>query len=189
MTPDDEHDSAPGPQVRLVAVDEAILDELVALATSDASADDVTAPVTPGDEWTPERVEWLRSFHRDRRAGIDGPLEEQTWAVESDGAVAGAVRLRRRGDGLAVVGIWLTRAARRGGVGRRAVAALILEAKACGVRTLIADTKATNTPALGVLGGLGFHLDPADSDGEVRATLQLATDARSRTSAPAPTTT
>ena len=62
----------------LVAVDETVLHELVRTAVTDAAPDEVTPPLTPGPTWSPERIDWLRRYHRDRRAGLDGPLGEAT---------------------------------------------------------------------------------------------------------------
>ena len=75
----------------------------------------MTAPVTPGNVWTPERISWLTGFHADRRPGLEGPAGEATWAVEVDGDVSGAVRLKRTDEaGVLVTGIWLTRRVRGG---------------------------------------------------------------------------
>jgi len=49
---------------------DAVLTELVAVATRDAHPIEVTPPVSPGEDWTEQRVEWLRSLHRDRRGGL-----------------------------------------------------------------------------------------------------------------------
>ena len=66
-----------------------------------------------GDQWDHERTEWLRRFHRDRRAGLDGPVGEATWPVSVDGAVVGSVRLQRTAKAAVLeTGIWLTRRAR-----------------------------------------------------------------------------
>jgi hypothetical protein len=80
--------------VALIAVDEVVLEQLVQAAVSDASADEVTPPLTAGAEWTPARVEWLERFHRDRRAGLSGPAAEATWAVVVGNTVVGSVRLK-----------------------------------------------------------------------------------------------
>jgi RimJ/RimL family protein N-acetyltransferase len=149
--------------VRLAAVDEDVLERMVQAALTDASAGDVTPPVTPGEEWTPERVDWLRSFHRSRRNGLDGPNGEATWAVLADDAVVGSVRLKRVSDSAsAEVGLWLRRAARGRGVGRRAVRAVLDEARARGVTAVRADTTPANDAALTVLGGLGFECTPVE---------------------------
>ena len=53
--------------MRLIAVDEVVLEQLVQAAVSDASADEVTPPLSAGAEWTAARVVWLETFHRDPR--------------------------------------------------------------------------------------------------------------------------
>jgi RimJ/RimL family protein N-acetyltransferase len=159
--------------VRLAAVDDDVLERMVRAALDEAAANEVTPPVTPGEEWTPERVAWLRSFHRSRRAGLDGPDREATWAVLADGVVVGAARLKRVPEtASAEVGIWLTRRARGRGVGRDAVRAVLDEARASSVSRVRADTTAANGAALGVLRGLGFECTPVD-DGAVIAWLAL----------------
>jgi RimJ/RimL family protein N-acetyltransferase len=163
-----------GLPVTLVGVDEAVLEDLVEVATSDAAADEVTPRVTPGGGWTPARLAWLRSFHRDRRAGLDGPEREATWAVVVEGRVVGAVRLRRADrSGVLETGIWLSRRVRGRGVAAAALAAVLQEAAAAGAVAVRADTMAGNTAALAVLRRLGFALSPSGEGPDVRALLVL----------------
>ncbi len=61
-----------GLAVGLVDVDELTLDWLVNAAVSDASATEVTALVTTGDDWSSTRIAWLKDFHRNRRDGLAG---------------------------------------------------------------------------------------------------------------------
>jgi RimJ/RimL family protein N-acetyltransferase len=146
----------------------------VEAAVRDASVNEVTPPVPPTDEWVPERIDWLRSFHRGRRQGLDGPAGETSWAVLADGDVVGAVRLKRiPGSNAAEVGLWLTRAARGRGIGRGAVTSALAEARARGVEAVRADTTATNRRALAVLAALGFECTSVE-DGVVIAWLALA---------------
>jgi hypothetical protein len=56
--------------VSLLDVDELTLDRLVNAAITDAAANEVTPPVTTGDEWSPARIAWLKDFHRNRRDGL-----------------------------------------------------------------------------------------------------------------------
>lgn len=164
--------------VSLISVDDDVLDMLVQAATNDAEADDVTPPPgAPGGAWTPPRVAWLRSFHRDRRSGLDGEAGEATWAVVVDDRVVGSVRLKRGADERVLeTGAWLTRAARGRGVGRAAAAAVVREAAAVGARAVRAETTTGNAAALAVLDRLGFELR-SDGDGrEVRALLSLEPD-------------
>jgi RimJ/RimL family protein N-acetyltransferase len=149
-----------GAGVELLAVDEAVLARMVGAALSDAAADEVTPPLG-GPGWGPERIQWLRRFHRDRRIGLDGPLGEATWAVAVAGEVAGAVRLKRVSEpDVLETGIWLTRSARGKGVGRQAVADVLEQARLRGARAVRADTSTDNASALHVLRRLGFRTSP-----------------------------
>ena len=155
-------------------MDEVVLEALVRAATSDAAADDVTPPVSAGPAWTAERITWLRAFHRDRRAGLDGPAAQATWAVLADERVVGSVRLARTDrPGTLETGAWLTRSARGRGVGTAALAAVLAEAAAWGADAVRADTRATNVKALAVLRRLGFTLTPAGDGPDVAAVLRL----------------
>ena len=147
-------------RVALVAVDEAVLARLVGAALADANPDEVTPPLTSTDRWGPERIEWLRRFHRDRRIGLDGPLGEASWAVTAGPDVVGAVRLKRTAaPAVLETGIWLTRSARGRGVGRRAMTAVLDEARHHGAREVRADTSPENSAALAVLEALGFDCE------------------------------
>jgi RimJ/RimL family protein N-acetyltransferase len=170
-------------EVELRPVDEDLLERLVQAAVTDASADEVTPPLTPGDEWTPERLEWMRAFHRECRAGLDGPAGQVTWAVVVDGAVVGAVRLKRSDEsGVLETGIWLTRGARGRAVGRRALAAVLERAAAAGAAAVSADTATGNVAALAVLRRLGFQVRPPTPDGRVPARRELSEGASPQTS-------
>lgn len=166
--------------VDLVPVTEARLARLVAAALDGAAPDEVTPPVTAGERWTPERIEWLRAFHRDRRRGLDGPRQEATWAVveltgsgPDDEQVVGSVRLRRTGEaGVLETGIWLVREARGRGVGRRALGLLLDRAREAGATIVRADTTRDDAAALGLLRSCGFRT--VTGDARVRAELQLA---------------
>ncbi|UOY02824.1 GNAT family N-acetyltransferase [Blastococcus sp. PRF04-17] len=134
---------------------------LVAVAQTDAEPDEATPPLTPGPQWSRERIEWLHRFHAERRSGLDGPYGEATWAVEAEDAVVGAVRLKRLPeDGVLETGIWLSRGARGSGVGRRALTAVLEEAARYGAHTVRADTSSANQPAQELLRSLGFRTWP-----------------------------
>ena len=127
--------------VTLVHVDETILDELVRAATTDAAANEVTRPLTEGDSWTEARVAWLGAYHRDCRAGLDGPKGEATRAVLAAGAVVGSVRLKRTVTvDVLETGIWLARRSRGQGLGTAAAAAVVQLATALGAKAVRADT-------------------------------------------------
>jgi RimJ/RimL family protein N-acetyltransferase len=147
-------------RLELVPVDEAVLARLVGAALADAAPDEVTPPLGRSDRWGPERIEWLRRLHRDRRRGLDGPLGEATWAIAVRGDVVGSVRLKRMAEpDVLETGIWLTRSARGHGVGRRAVAAVVERARAAGARAVRADTSVHNAPARAILERLGFECE------------------------------
>ncbi len=166
--------------IDLAPVTEARLSRLVAAALDGAAPDEVTPPVTPGERWTPERIEWLRAFHRDRRSGLDGPAREATWVVveiRGEGAEAeravGGVRLRRTDEPRELeAGIWLVRDARGRGIGRSAMRLLLERAREAGATTVRAETVGGNPGAVSLLRALGFT---ATVDGErVRAELALS---------------
>ena len=162
------------PSVALVAVDDAVLAQLVHVATTEAVAGEVTPPLTAGPSWTSTRIAWLRDFHRDRRAGLAGPAREASWAVVVGERIVGAVRLKQTDQhGVLETGIWLARGARGRGVGRAAMAAVLREAASLGASDVHADTTLATAGALAVLDRLGFDLTPAENGHDVRALLRL----------------
>ncbi len=159
--------------VALVDVDETVLDQLVRVATTDASANEVTPPLTGGNSWNKARVTWLRNFHRDCRGGLDGPRRESTWAVSSSDGIVGSVRLKRtEAPDVLETGIWLARSARGRGVGTAAAAAVVELATTLGATTVRADTTSTNIHALAVLERAGFSLSRTESSSSVHALLK-----------------
>ena len=162
------------PAVVLVDVDDTVLEALVTAATTEAAADEVTPPLTPGGRWTPTRIEWLRRLHRDCRTGLGGSARQATWAVTEDGQVVGAVRLGRTDeDGLLETGIWLTRGTRGHGVGAAAISAVLDKAAALGAQAVRAETTTRNAAALSVLRRSGFELGTAQDGQGVRAVCRL----------------
>jgi RimJ/RimL family protein N-acetyltransferase len=158
--------------VVLVDVDATTLEQLVTAAVGDAAAADVTPPLDGDERWSTQRIEWLRSFHRDRAVGLDGPEREATWAVVADGAVVGSIRLKQLSEpGVFETGVWLTRSARGQGVGRRAVAAVLPVAAALGAQTVVATTQSGNPAALSVLSRLGFTLSVNPKNSLVHACI------------------
>ncbi|ADB50127.1 GNAT family N-acetyltransferase [Conexibacter woesei] len=168
-----------GEDVTFARVGDGSLDALVAAAVADAAPDDVTPPLTDGDGWTPERIAWLRAYHRERQGSLDDPPFEVSWAVRSGERVLGAVRLRRTAPGEAETGIWLVRAVRGAGVGTRAVAFALERAREHDdLRCVRATTTAGNAAAQALLRRLGFVVAASDDDGgaaEVHATCALRT--------------
>ncbi|MFT4187395.1 MAG: GNAT family N-acetyltransferase [Aeromicrobium sp.] len=161
----------PAGLVSLVAVDEAILEQLVHVAITDAAPDEVTPPL--GDGWTQDRVAWLRAYHRDRRSGL-AESDEETAAIEMEGRVVGATRLHRLTSPTDDMecGIWLARSARGSGVGAAAFRLLRARAVAVGAKRLVVRTTAGNFPALAILRYEGALVRMGD-DGAVYAELLL----------------
>ncbi len=157
--------------VSLVVVDEAVLEQLVAVARTDAHADEVTPPVGEVQGWSPERIAWLRAYHRDRRGGVDGPTGEATWAVVVDGSVVGAVRLARVEDGALETGIWLCRNVRRKGVGVAALEQVLVLASATGATQVVARTTVANVGAQALLRQHGFLLSESGDEITARRTV------------------
>lgn len=161
--------------VTLEAVDEEMLVRLTAVAVADAAANDVTPPVTPGDDWTPERVAWFQEYHRACRSGGAGSRRETAWAVVADGEPVGCVRLQCTDTpGVLEVGIWLARRVRGRGVGGAAIRAAIAEAARQGATGLVAETTATNSAALALLRRVGFVVNAVSADGAVHAERPVA---------------
>jgi RimJ/RimL family protein N-acetyltransferase len=160
----------------LVEVTELILDQLVSAAISDASANEVTAPITTDNEWSPDRIAWLKDFHRTRRDGLNGPAGEITWAIVLGDHIVGSVRLKRTAvPGLLDTGIWLIRGIRGQGVGKCAMTEVLRRAAALGALGVRADTTAGNGAALGVLRHLGFNLVLSDDGSGIKAVLMFNT--------------
>lgn len=127
--------------VELPDVDDDVLKALVRIALDDANADEVTPPLSGGSDWTMEREQWFRDYHRSCRAGLDGPGREATWAIRSGGVPVGAVRLKRTWEeGALDTGIWLARSARGRGWARPALVAVIDKARSAGASVVRADT-------------------------------------------------
>jgi ribosomal protein S18 acetylase RimI-like enzyme len=72
------------------------------------------------------------------------------------------------------MGIWLTRRARRRGIGLASMTELLRVAGQSGARVVRAETTINNTPALALLRRLGFDLAPAT---EERVEAELVLDA------------
>lgn len=154
--------------VVLAVVTESVLKELLALAIKDADANEVTPPLGGTAGWNTARISWFRAYHR-AATGLDGPAAEKTWAIYSNGQLAGSIRLRRSGpaDGGAVeTGIWLGRSMRGTGIGTAAVRLIKDAASAAGARELRAGTTLGNHAAQALLRAAGAELMPARSTGD-----------------------
>lgn len=167
----DDVDGA-SPRIELVAVDEAVLEELVTVAVTDAAPDEVTPPGEPG--WGPERVAWLREFHRTCRAGL-AHGDQLTAAVRVNGRLAGAIRLERVSPGELEYGLWLARTARGQGLSAAVLPLVVATAVNAGAHRLIARTTAANEPAVATLrrAGATIVLGPGSA---VSAAIELDHD-------------
>lgn len=143
--------------VSLVDVGEDVLEELLAVAVGDADANEVTPPLGSADGWNSERISWFRQYHH-AASGLDGPARQKSWAIRSDGQLAGSIRLRWTGDGTLETGIWLSNSCRGRGIGHEALRQVMAEAAASGASALEADTTAGNAAALALLRGAGAEL-------------------------------
>ncbi|GAA3929170.1 hypothetical protein GCM10023085_08180 [Actinomadura viridis] len=161
--------------VRLLRVDEDVLERLLHTAVTDAEPIDVMPPVDGPPGWNTRREEAFRAYHRARREGLDGPLREVTYAIEAGGEVVGAARLEHREPpgtpGVLEAGVWLGRSARGLGIGTAVVRALLAETAASGAATMIAETTAGNAAAVAALRRLGASLTTDAPTGQVHAEL------------------
>ncbi|WP_457962335.1 GNAT family N-acetyltransferase [Arthrobacter sp. D1-29] len=158
--------------VRLADVDEAMLEQLMALAMTDASPDEVTPPLGSGAGWNTERIDWFRAYHRAAAAGLDGAAQEKSWAVLCDGSAAGSVRLKRTGPATAETGIWLGRSWRGSGIGTAALTLVLAEARRAGLQQVTATTTDANIGAQRLLTAAGALLT-SDDGGAVSAAVVL----------------
>jgi RimJ/RimL family protein N-acetyltransferase len=154
--------------VTLAAVDEALLTQLSQVAFSEASANEVTPPLTPGEAWTAERAEWFMAYHRSRRPGLAGPHQEITKAILCGAAPVGAVRLHLTDTvGVLETGIWLARPARGKGIARQVITLIIDEARRSGADAVRADTAESNTAAQALMQAAGFTLSAPTNSGRI----------------------
>lgn len=131
--------------VRVRLMDEDGLARLAETARAGAEPAEVM-PVEGSPGWTPDLVDAFRDFHRRRAADP----ARTTYAIVAGGTVVGSIRLDAVGGGFET-GLWLARSARGQGIGGRALALVLAEARARGATTLVADTTAANHAALGIL--------------------------------------
>lgn len=163
----------PSHDIELVRVDEAVLGALITVAIADAEPDDVTPPL--GDGWTPDRVAWLCTYHRERRSGFTGGGDEETSAIRFDGRIVGASRLHRVNPEDASeleCGIWLVKSVRGLGIGRSVVRLAAERAARAGATRLLARTTNGNGAALGMLQRANAEIHPGP-EGAVFAVLEL----------------
>ncbi len=152
--------------VTLRPVDDDMLPRLLDVAVADTEPEEVLPPAPGPTGWTEERRAAFRDYYRSPG--------ETTYAVLVDGDVVGAARLApAEAPGAVEAGIWLARTARGHGYGVEALHLLIEEARAQGSSALIAETEASNVPAVGTLRTLGAKLWEDPESGAVHATLRV----------------
>jgi len=160
--------------VELVPVDERMLERLIVVAVTDAPADDVVPPLDDSGGWNERRLVWLRQYHRDCRAGLDGPAGQATFAVLDDGHVVGSVRLAVTAHPRELeTGMWLARSARGRGIGADALTAVAAMARSRADAVVLWLTE-DQEEARGALETVGADLGVPDADGILRATLRVA---------------
>lgn len=150
--------------VTLQPIDDHMLPRLLDVAVADADAAEVMPPVPGPPGWTDERRAAFGDYHR----------SEATYAIMVGGQVVGAARLApAEAPGAVEVGIWIGRSARGKGYGTEALHQLAEQARAGGTTALIAETTASNIPAVGALRSLGAKLWEDPETGAVHATLRV----------------
>jgi RimJ/RimL family protein N-acetyltransferase len=161
--------------VRLLRVDDGVLQGLLTTAIADADPAEVMTPGGGPPGWTAQCQEAFRVFRRARRDDLADPPGEVTFAVAADGKIAGSARLGCK-DHPAVLeaGLWLARSARGRGIGTVILHALADEAVKAGAVTVTAETTATNPAALAVLCCRGSLITVNEDSGRVHAGLRLA---------------
>ena len=148
--------ASPTGNVALRPLDEPLLERLLAAAVAESDPEEVMPPVDGPPGWTDTRRAAFVAFHRARALAAD-PVE-RTWAVLTDGEVAGAVRAEPvDAEGAVELGIWIGRRWRGQGVGRLAMRDLLDELDEDRV---VASTTADNAAAQRLLRGLGATLRP-----------------------------
>lgn len=169
--PAHSRDSGRNPVILLREIDDTVLEELLAVAESEATPDEVMPPVAGPPGWNDGRRAAFRSFHRSRRDGLDGPHGEVTFVIFYRNRVVGSGRLARSAPGTLETGMWIARSARGSGIGTKALKALKQRAAAEGANRLIARTTQRNEAAIGALRNSGAEIGQPDEHGHIWATL------------------
>jgi RimJ/RimL family protein N-acetyltransferase len=165
--------------VDLVPVDEAVLEDLLALAVAEAQPGEVMPPASgesvtePRSTWTELRKGAFREYHRRCRVNPHTPVPEVTWAVRARGRIVGAARLAVV-DGepdVREVGLWLGRSYRGQGISGEVAYWALAAAQTMDAKRLVARTTASNSMARRSLERIGFTM--VDDDGVLIGTISL----------------
>jgi RimJ/RimL family protein N-acetyltransferase len=165
--------------VDLVPVDEDVLEDLLALAVSEAEPGEVMPPASgesasdPRTTWTEPRKGAFREYHRRCRVNPHTPVAEVTWAVRAHGRIVGAARLALvDGDPeVREVGLWLGRPYRGQGISGEVAYWALAAAQTMEAKRLVARTVAGNPMARRSLERIGF--DVVDSGGALVGTIEV----------------
>ncbi|MFI6300093.1 GNAT family N-acetyltransferase [Nonomuraea sp. NPDC050790] len=164
--------------ITLHQLDEALLQQLLEAAISDADPLEVMPAIEGPKGWTVQRQLAFLRFHQTRSLS-DRPVET-TYAIREEGNVIGAARLAPITGTVASVeaGIWLGRSYRSMGRGSAVFGQLVEVARDLGARRMFASTTASNAPMRRLLTALGAAVSV--EDGEVSAWLDLSERRRFR---------
>jgi len=165
--------------VDLVPVDEDVLEDLLALAVTEAEPGEVMPPASgesaadPRTTWTELRKGAFREYHRRCRVNPHTPVTEVTWAVRAHGRTVGAARLALvDGDpDVREVGLWLGRSYRGQGISGEVAYWALAAAQTMDAKRLVARTTASNPMARRSLERIGF--DVVDSGGVLVGTIAV----------------
>ncbi|GHJ53052.1 hypothetical protein Nm8I071_23590 [Nonomuraea sp. TT08I-71] len=152
-------------RVRLLPINDEMLELLLAVAVAEAKPEEVMPPVEAPPGWSPARREAFREFHRASYGGLDGPTRNQMYVVVVGDEVVGMAALGGLHEpGAAETGMWLGRPMRGRGVGAAALTEVMQEAARLGLRSVVARTTRTNVAALTVLAKFGARLRSEGED-------------------------
>src|SRR5690606_41427941 len=106
-------------------LDESLLSDLLELAVSSATPEEVMPPVSGPPGWTESRRRAFVEFHRARFNGFAGPEATVMYGILTNDGIAGIVRLAQTSvPGEYETGMWLGRRYRGQGLSSSAVPAL-----------------------------------------------------------------
>ncbi|MGH3427254.1 MAG: GNAT family N-acetyltransferase [Mycobacteriales bacterium] len=158
-------------RVRLRALNEESLGELLEAAVADADPLEVMLPVDGPPGWNAQRKQAFLDFHHQRSIATTTPVET-TYVIEFGGRIVGAARLAPTGADIEA-GVWIGRSHHGQGIGKAVVAELLTAAKRTGAAWFVAATTIDNLASRALLAELGADL--AVKGSEVEASLDLAT--------------
>ncbi|WP_436492379.1 GNAT family N-acetyltransferase [Actinokineospora sp. HUAS TT18] len=148
--------------VRLIPLDEAGTEALLAVAVAQAEPAEVMPRVEGEEGWTDAAKSAFREFYRAHASAM--------YVIDVRGETAGMIRLTPTGPGTAETGMWLGRAMRSKGVGVDALRTLLAIAADAGIDAVHAETTPDNTAAIHALARCGAVLTttPTAVTGELR---------------------